>query len=142
MNFVLKKKQPFVFQLFHCHFWWEKWQMKVEKDVLRKRDRENFFCPRTFFNNCKSALIQSFFCYTLKAFFSLIIESFAAEKKELINEIVSLKKHLERKELDNARKISENEKMKQDFDTARVDLQESTSQLDVTHVKVSQIYHN
>ena len=63
-------------------------------------------------------------------------DSHVAEKKELINEIVSLKKELERKELDQARKISENEKMKLDYDTAIVDLKESTSKINVTLAQV------
>lgn len=69
--------------------------------------------------------------------FYFLTDSFAAEKKELINEVVSLKKELERKELDQARKINENEKIKFDYDTTIVDLKESTSKINVTLAQVS-----
>ena len=81
--------------------------------------------------------MSAFHYYYLITNFS---DSFAAEKKELINDIVSLKKNLSRKELDHTRKCNENTKMKSDFDTTVVTLNESTNKLNQLKEQVCLIF--
>ncbi|XP_065642174.1 cingulin-like [Hydra vulgaris] len=66
-----------------------------------------------------------------KSKIELLTESFNVEKKELVNEIVSLKKQVERYELDQARQNSQIEKLKFDFDSCMLSLSGSKSQVQV-----------
>lgn len=66
-----------------------------------------------------------------KSKIELLTESFNIEKKELVNEIVSLKKQVERYELDQARQKSQIEKLKFDFDSCMLSLSGSKSQVQV-----------
>ena len=70
----------------------------------------------------------------LKKYFS---DSFNVEKKELVNEIVSLKKQVERYELDQARQKSQTERTKFDFDSCLLALSGSKSQIQNLQNKVN-----
>ncbi|XP_066921612.1 protein hook homolog isoform X2 [Clytia hemisphaerica] len=100
-------------------------RLKIAQKEIRDRDSE-------ILKRDDNINLLQHECENLTSKISILEDSFAAEKKELINEVVSLKKELERKELDQARKINENEKIKLDYDTTIVDLKESTSKINVT----------
>ena len=68
------------------------------------------------------------------------LESFSNEKKELINEIVSLKKQIERYELDSVRKDTNTEKMQENFDNTLISLKESESKTDLLKAEVRPNY--
>lgn len=68
------------------------------------------------------------------------IETFSSEKKELINEIVCLKKQAERHELDSSRKDTSTEKLRTEFDNTLVSLKETENKVNILQAQVSRSF--
>ena len=82
-------------------------------------------------------VIYSQFIFNLIRLCIDLSESFAIEKKELVNEIVKLKKQLDRQHLDNSRRDAHITEVKREADMGLSALQEADSKISVYRREVS-----